>query len=263
VAFFKPEIEAFQITLAKRKEELLRNAGIDFLFMIKFDKNFAAVTAEEFISGILLGKLKVKKVIVGDDFAFGAGRKGNVDMLRAAAEKNGFKVDIVEKIKSPEGWIYSSTAVRNALRRGDIKSANQLLGREWEIEAEVVHGDARGRDMGFPTANQHIGAYIKPAFGVYAVKVLIEGEDQWRGGVANFGIRPMFKTKKPLLETYIFDFKGDLYGKHIRVHPIEYLRGEQKFETLDSLVHQIEHDCELARKILSAPEASLKLEVIG
>jgi riboflavin kinase/FMN adenylyltransferase len=193
--------------------------------------------------------LKVKHVVVGENFVFGKGRSGTVATL-AACDK--FKLTIVKPVASPEGQIYSSSIIRNLLQQGDFAGAEKLLGWPWQIEMPVAHGDKRGRELGYPTANQNVPDYIRIPYGIYAVRVQIENESQWRHGAANFGIRPMFEIAQPIFETFIFDFNDDIYGKTMRVQPVQHLRPEQAFKGIPALITQMKEDCIAARAVLKS-----------
>jgi riboflavin kinase/FMN adenylyltransferase len=170
-----------------------------------------------------------------------------VDTLRADKR---FGVTALEPAADAGGLVYSSTRIRAALREGDLAAAAALLGYPFEMEGEVLHGDKRGREIGFPTANQDVTRYVRLPFGIYAVRVLIEGEENWRSGAASFGLRPMFEVTQPLLETTIFDFQNEIYGKKMRVRPIKYLRPEMNFGHISELTAQIRKDCAHAREAL-------------
>jgi len=159
---------------------------------------------------------------------------------------------VIDPVTCTDGAAYSSTRIRDLLRRGDFGSAAKLLGRPWEIEAEIVHGDKRGRELGYPTANQRVDRYVRIPFGIYAVQALIEGEEKPRAGVANFGIRPMFRIRQPIFETHIFDFHQSIYGKAMRVQPVKYLRPEKIFDGLDALIAQMKQDCLEARAVFKS-----------
>jgi riboflavin kinase/FMN adenylyltransferase len=211
------------------------------------------VTANDFVANVLVEGLGVSHVVVGYDFVFGHNRGGDTEFLRRAGNDGGFGVTIVEPVSAPGEQIYSSTRIRDHLRAGRPADAAVLLGRPFEFEGRVMHGNALGRDLGYPTANLTFGEYLQPAYGIYAVRVGIEEEDgpQWHDGVASFGIRPTIgEDEEPILEAYIFDFSGDLYGKHLRVQLIDYIRPEIKFDGLEALTAQIEDDCRVAREIL-------------
>lgn len=243
---FRPDERPFRLTPPELKREALRAVGVDTLYELPFNWDFASQSAEAFIRDILIRGLGAAHVIVGYDFRFGQMRKGTPDMIAAT----GMPLTIIDPVKDGSEKI-SSSAIRHALRRGDVDQANALLGWRWEMRGKVEHGDKRGRELGYPTANFILGEdQIHPAYGVYAAHVQIEGDDIWRGAAINIGIRPMFETEHARVESYIFDFDEEIYGKTLRVRPVQFLRGEAKFDTLDTLKAQIEQDCIQARKIL-------------
>lgn len=248
--FFQPDIEPFRLTPAPVKKRLLTELGVDHVFALDFSRPLASLSAQDFIDGLLVQKLQARHVVVGEGFAFGHKRLGTVETLSACSS---FRTHAVAPVASPLGVVYSSTSARAFLRGGKFDVTEEILGWPWHIEMPVVHGDKRGRDLGFPTANQNVADYLRIPYGVYAVKALIEGEAYWRGGVANFGVRPMFEVPQPLFETYIFDFSGEIYGKILRVRPVEHLRPEQKFTSLDALVAQMKDDCLKAKAVLKSP----------
>lgn len=252
--FFQKGTEPFRLTLLPAKRRILGELGLDHLFVLPFDEKLAALTADEFIARVLAGALKARHIVVGADFAFGRGRSGTVETLRAAAAKGLFDLTVIDPVRSGDAEAYSSSRIRALLKAGKFADAAALLGRPWDIEAEVVHGDKRGRDLGYPTANQRLSRHLQPPFGVYAVRVLIEGEADWRPGAANFGIRPMFRIEEPIFETYIFDFVGDIYGKMVRVQPVAHLRPEMAFDGLEALKERIKQDCLAARAVLKSTE---------
>ena len=224
------------------------------MFALPFDESMAKRSAGNFVTEILVNGIGLSGVVVGPDFEFGKGRAGNVGTLKEMGAANSFTVTIFDMVKT-EGEKISSTRIRDqSPGAAHPEEAARLLGRFWAIEARVEHGDGRGRQMGFPTANMHLGHCLAPAFGVYAVRVTITENEKPIGrhdGVANFGIRPMYQTAVPLMEAHLFDFDGDLYGKHLAVELIAYLRPEAKFENLDALIAQIATDAQKARKILA------------
>jgi riboflavin kinase/FMN adenylyltransferase len=247
--FFGAQNEPFLLTNTHQKEYLLDElCAVDLLFNIPFTKEFAALSAEEFIQDVLVNGFGANHVVVGHDFCFGKMRSGKIDMLKAC---KAFETMVIDVLSHDNGTIYSSSEIRHALRRGDMDEANALLGWAWHVEAEVVHGDKRGRELGYPTANMKLGDYLCPALGIYATLVQIEGETTWRASATNIGIRPMFRADEPLIEAFIFDYSGDLYGKKLKVKPIQFLRGEAKFDSLDALKVQMAKDCHLAKEILS------------
>ena len=252
-SYFRPDDPPFRLTPFRNKPHLIEALGIDLLLVLHFDESLHNMTAEDFVAAVLVGGLGASHVVVGYDFVFGHNRGGDTEFLRRAGAENGFGVTIVEPVSAPGDRIYSSTRIRDHLRAGQPGEAAALLGRPFEFEGRVMHGNALGRDLGYPTANLTFGEYLQPAYGIYAVRVGIEEEDgpRWHDGVASFGIRPTIgEDDDPILEAYIFDFSGDLYGKHLRVQLIDYLRPEIKFDGLEALTAQIEEDCRVAREIL-------------
>jgi riboflavin kinase/FMN adenylyltransferase len=249
-------IECFRLTPLRVKARLLAELGIDALFALPFDAEMARRSPVEFVQQVLVEALGVKGVVVGRDFEFGKGRAGNLAALSYMGEMEGFGVTPFDTVLTAAGGEkISSTRIRTLLKEAKPEEAARLLGRWWEIEARVEHGDARGREMGFPTANMHLSHCLAPAFGVYAVMVSILDNErviQRHAGVANFGIRPMYRTQVPLLETHLFDFDGDLYGKYLSVELVRWLRPEAKFPDLDALIAQIAADAAQARAILGA-----------
>jgi riboflavin kinase/FMN adenylyltransferase len=258
--YFRPRPDSIRLTPLRTKARLLAELGVDALFALPFDAGMAERSAPDFVETVLLGGLGASGVVVGPDFEFGKGRAGNLATLTYMGEMEGFSVTCFDMVTAGEGGAekISSTRIRAALQAARPGEAAALLGRFWAVEARVEHGDARGRTMGFPTANMHLGHCLAPAFGVYAVRVTVLENERpvlRRDGVANFGIRPMYETKVPLMEAHLFDFDGDLYGKHLSVELIDYIRAEAKFPCLDDLIAQIRTDADTARAILkTTPE---------
>ena len=253
--FFRPSPESFRLTPFRTKARLLAEAGADVLFALPFDAQLAAKQAHEFVQDVLIDALDVTCVVVGGDFQFGKGRSGNTTTLSYMGEMEGFGVDIFGAVVGQGTEKISSSRIRIALKAGKPEEAAHLLGRYWAVESRIEHGDARGRTIGFPTANMRLVDTLAPAFGIYAVRVSILDNDKVIGrhdGVANFGVRPMFETAQPLFETYLFDFAGDLYGKHVSVELVAWLRPEMKLEGLDALKAQIARDCDAAKTALAA-----------
>ena len=251
--FFVPDGDPFRLTLLPEKARRLAALGAAHIFAPAFDAGFAGLSAAAFMA-FLQGRLHARHIVVGGDFAFGKNRSGNVDALRGM-----FDVTVVDPVTCGDGAAYSSTRIRDLLRRGDLAGAAGLLGRPWEIEAEIVHGDKRGRELGYPTANQQVDRYVRLPFGIYAVRAHIEGEEKARDAVANFGIRPMFRIRQPIFETHIFDFHQNIYGKIMRVQPVKYLRAEKIFEGLDALTAQMKQDCIAARAVFKFGESGARL----
>ena len=247
--FFRPSPESFRLTPFRSKAHLIAARGVDALFCLNFDAALAGKSAQDFIDEVLVRGLGVSGLVVGEDFQFGKGRAGNAATLK---ESGAFDVTIFEPVAAL-GRKISSTQIREALKQGRPERAAELLGHYWSIEGRVEHGDGRGRGIGFPTANMRLQDCLQPAFGVYAVRVSIIEDDRIvsrHDGVANFGIRPMFESATPLLESYLFDFDGDLYGKHLAVALIAYLRPEEKLPDLAALKARIAQDCRAARTAL-------------
>ncbi|HEY5238429.1 MAG TPA: bifunctional riboflavin kinase/FAD synthetase [Rhizomicrobium sp.] len=252
--FFRPSAESFRLTPFRTKARLIAGLGADAMFALAFDAQMAAKTAPQFVMDVLVDGLGVGAVVIGADFQFGKGRSGNASVLAYMGEMEGFGVTMFEPVAASGHDKISSTQIREALKAGRPEEAASLLGHCWTVEARVEHGDARGRTIGIPTANMHITDCLKPAFGVYAVRAAIIENDvevSRHEGVANFGIRPMFKTDEPLLETHLFDFDGDLYGKHLAVELVSYIRPEAQLDGMGALKAQIEKDIVVAKKVLA------------
>jgi len=251
--FFRPSEQSFRLTPFRAKARLIAGLGADFLYALAFDAEMAAKSADEFISDVLLGGLGVKAIVVGEDFQFGKGRAGNIATLSQAGRERGFGVTVFKPVAASGHDKISSTQIRDALKQGRPEEAARLLGHHWSVEARVEHGDKRGRELGFPTANMKHVDCLQPAFGIYAVRAKVLDDDRViseHEGVSSFGVRPMFQVDTPLLETYLFDFDGDLYGKHLSVELVSYLRPEMNLPDLDALKAQISADAEAARAAL-------------
>jgi riboflavin kinase / FMN adenylyltransferase len=255
--FFRPSPESFRLTPFRAKAHLLAEQGVDVMYALAFDAEMAKMSAQEFVLDVLVKGLGVDCVVVGADFQFGKGRAGNTTVLAYMGEMEGFGVDIFDPVSIDGHDKISSTRIREALKTGHPEEAATLLGHWWTVEGRVEHGDKRGRTIGFPTANMRLDHTLKPAYGIYAVRATLLEDDKpvaTYDGVANFGIRPMFETQTPLLETFLFDFDGDLYGKHLAVALIAYIRPEAKLDGLDALKAQIAADSEAAREALKGPD---------
>ncbi len=227
--------------------------GLDGMFVLTFDKDLASLDAETFLRDVLLRRLGAGAVVVGYDFHFGAGRTGTPAFLREAGPKLGIEVEIVEKVVADEQGsleAVSSTATREALERGDVRGAAALLGHPWSLTGMVIHGAKLGRQLGFPTANLAVDASCRLQHAIYAVEIDLDGRRL--KGVASFGRRPTVDDGPPLLEVYLFDFSDDIYGRAIEVFFVDFLRPEEKFESLDALIAQIRQDEAQARRILNA-----------
>ncbi|WP_225028408.1 bifunctional riboflavin kinase/FAD synthetase [Xinfangfangia pollutisoli] len=254
---FQPDGPSFRLMNAEARANRLAKLGVEHLFQLPFSKAMAALSPEAFVTEILSRGLGVSHVVVGEDFSFGRDRSGGAQDLARLGESQGagagFRTTIAPLIRQG-GTEISSTAIRRALSEGRPRDAAAMLGHWHRIEGEVVHGEKRGRELGFPTANMGLGGLHLPKFGVYAVEVdVLTGPQAGRYmGAASLGVRPMFDGEVPNLETYLLDFKGDLYGQHLSVAMVDYLRPEMKFDGLPALIAQMEADCGRARAILSA-----------
>jgi riboflavin kinase/FMN adenylyltransferase len=251
--FFRPDQPAFRLTPFRIKVRQLEAMGIDYLYVLPFNRELSAMSAEAFVVEILSEGLEVGHVVVGYDFVFGQGRRGNAALLRELGAIRGFGVTSVSPAASEGGEIYSSTRVREHLVAGRPMQAGQLLGRPWEIEGRVEHGEALGATLGYPTANVSLGEYLQPALGIYAVRGGIDlgRETLWRDGVAYLGRRPTVGGARLQFETHLFDYDGDLYGRHLRVALIDYIRADKKFDGLPALQAQMAEDSQRARDILA------------
>jgi len=254
--FFQPAQPPFRLTPFRIKVRQLEAMGVDNLFVLPFNSDLAAKSAEAFVVEVLSQGLDVAHVVVGYDFVFGHGRRGNNALLAELGRLHGFGITTVAPAASEGGEIFSSTRVREHLAAARPAAAAELLGRPWEIEGRVEHGEKLGRKLGYPTANFVLHEYLQPAFGIYAIKAGIdEGRETiWHDGVASFGYRPTVGGTHLVFEAHLFDWNGDLYGRHLRVAIIDYLRPEKKFDGLDGLRAQIDADCQAARRLLAAYE---------
>ncbi len=250
IRYFKPDAAPFRLTTLDQRERLFAAAGVDAMIVFGFDAELAALSAEAFVEQRLLAALKVGGVVTGEDFTFGRARSGDVNALRAWGRARGFSTDAVAPVML-DGETISSSRIRAALIAGDAETAARLLTRPYAIQGVVQHGDKLGRTIGYPTANLDMGEYLRPAYGIYAVRGRLD-DGRVLDGAANLGIRPSFDPPKELLEPHFFDFAGDLYGRTVSVELIDYLRPEAKFDTLDALVTQMDADCARAREILAS-----------
>lgn len=237
----------FRLSDWRGNARALESFGVDFLAICPFTREFASLSADDFLKLALVDGLAASHIAVGEDFRFGKGRAGDTRFLIEAGAAHGFSVTSVPAMAGADGVVFSSSMVRRALAAGDVERAAALLGRPWEIEAVVAHGDKRGRTIGFPTMNMDLGDLVRPALGVYTVKALIAGETAWRGGVANLGKRPTVGGLNERLETHLFDFDRDVYDKRVRVQLLRFIRPEQKFDSFEALKTQIARDAATAR----------------
>jgi len=251
VRFFKPDVPPFRLTTLEQRQELYLAAGATAMLVFHFDSELAGTSAEDFITEILIDRFGAHGVVTGGDFTFGQGAKGNVELLRSFGGANGLQSRVVDVVEDDSETV-SSSRIREALRDGDPQLAAKLLTRPFAIRGIVEHGDKRGRELGYPTANLVIDNYLRPKYGIYAVTGRILSTGEMLEGAASVGIRPQFEPPKELLEPYFFDFSGDLYGQEIEVAFHHLLRGEAKFDSLDELTAQMEKDCAEAKRLLSA-----------
>jgi riboflavin kinase/FMN adenylyltransferase len=246
--FFLPQAPGFTLTPEPIKLRLFAATGLDGAVVLRFDAALATHSAEAFVEEYLVGWLAVGGVVVGDNFHFGKGRLGTPQMLRQEGRRLGFAVDVLDRV-TWRGKPVSSGAVRAALGEGRIDDANDLLGYRWFVEGEVIRGAARGRDLGFPTANIALDPDCGLMQGIYAVRVSFGGAAY--DGVASFGRRPQFDNGAPLLEVMLFEYAGDLYGRTLSVEFAGFIRPEQKFDSIEALKARMALDCDEARAILA------------
>ena len=249
-SFFRPDLPVFRLTPPEAKARLVRALGLDGLVVATFDAEFARLPAETFVTDVLVDRLGLSGATIGWDFQFGRGREGTPAFLDDAGRRHGFTVDVVDPFSCEGGEPVSSSRIRAALESGDLAEAAGLLGYRWFVEGTVVGGDRRGRDLGFPTANIRLPDDCRLAHGVYAVTFAVDGV--LREGVANWGRRPQFDDGAPVLETFVFDFTGDLYGKRAEIAFVSRLRPEARFPSVADLVAQMHRDVAEARAVLAA-----------
>ena len=250
-AYFAPRSPPFRLTPLRIKAHCLEALGVEYLFVLHFDAKIASLAPDAFVGEVLAEGLGAAHVVVGYDFVFGKARAGNAEILRTLGNKFGIEVMIVAPV-GEGGAIFSSTRIREHLAAGRPDEAAALLGRTWEIEGRVVHGNKRGRELGVPTANIHFEEFLHPCRGIYAVRAGVDqgSETHWHDAVASFGLRAAVGGDSDVFEDHLFDFAGDLYGKHLRVALVDYLRPERNFDSLDDLAAQMREDCGKARELL-------------
>ena len=251
--YFAPDAPPFRLMNAGAKAHRLEKLGVETLYQLNFNAALAGLSAEEFARTVIADGLGLSHLVVGSDFCFGKGRAGTAQMLQEFGTEMGFGVTIADLVRDGR-QVYSSTAIRDALSLGHPEEAAKMLGHYHRIEGEVLHGDARGRDLGYPTANMSLEGLHKPKFGIYAVlvDVLTGGHQGHYHGVASLGERPTFGVNIPNLETFIFDFTGDLYGANLSVALVAFQRPELKFDSLEALIQQMDKDSLQARATLAA-----------
>ena len=250
VRHFRPEAPPFRLTSLDQRQRLFAAAGADAMLVFQFDGTLASTSAEDFVGDILAKRIGAGAVVTGEDFTFGKGRAGNAQVLRELGKAAGIAAETVAAV-SVDGTRVSSGRIRELLEAADPGAATRLLTRPFAVEAEVARGDGRGHDLGWPTANMRLGKYLRPAYGIYAVRVRLDDGSE-HDGVASLGIRPMFDPPEELLEANLFGFEGDLYGRTIEVMLLHYLRPEAKFADLEALTAQMAKDAEQARALLSS-----------
>lgn len=250
---FAPDAPPFRLMNAEARRNRLAKLGVQHLYELPFDRSLAALSPAEFARDVLAEGLGIAHVVIGADFCFGRGRAGTAASLQELGHYHGFATTIADLITADQQPI-SSSAIRQALSDGRPRDAAAMLGHWHRIEGEVIHGEKRGRELGYPTANMSVSGLHLPKLGVYAVKadVLTGPHRGSYNGAASLGVRPMFGVNQPNLETFLFDFKGDLYGAHLSIAFVEHLRPELKFDGLPALITQMAADCDQARAILAA-----------
>ncbi len=245
VRHFQPDAPPFRLTTLNQRERLFTAAGADAMLVFEFGAELAGTTAEDFVEKLLVERFGAVGIVTGEDFTFGKGRAGNIEVMKQLGEPLGLATKSVGPV-SDSDEVISSSRIRDALKAGDCETATKLLTRPFAIEGTVIHGDKNGRKLGYPTANIDIDHYLRPKYGIYAVKGRLP-DGRIVNGAANLGIRPTFDPPKELLEPYFFDFSEDLYGQVVEVELHHFLRGEKKFDDLDGLMAQMKKDCAKAR----------------
>lgn len=247
--YFQPGLPPLRLTSLAQRERLFAEAGADAMLVFPFDAALAGLSAEAFATERLVDRIGAGGVVTGTDFTFGKGRSGDVATLKTLGERYGFSAETVAPVGDGQA-VVSSSRIRDALREGRPREATALMTRPFAVEGVVEHGAKLGRQLGYPTANLSMGGYLRPAYGIYAVTGRL-ADGRVLKGAANLGVRPTIAgAPVELLEPYFFDFSGDLYGQTIEVGLIEYLRGEEKFESLDALKVQMAADCDRAQAVL-------------
>ncbi|MEO5640864.1 MAG: bifunctional riboflavin kinase/FAD synthetase [Sphingomicrobium sp.] len=249
VRFFRSDAPPFRLTSLDQRERLFAQAGADAMVIFAFDAAMAATSAEAFIADLLAARIGAAGVVTGTDFTFGANRGGNAQVLASLGATHGIAAEAVAAFEL-DGQPVSSSRVRDALVTGDPATATRLLTRPFAIQGSVGHGAKLGRTLGYPTANIALGPYLRPAYGIYAVRVRLDDGSE-HDGVANLGIRPSFDPPVELLETHLFDFDGDLYDRQIEVGLVAFLRPEARFTDMDAMIRQMDKDAARARALLA------------
>lgn len=249
---FQPDVPLPRITPPSMKAKMIEELGFDAVIELPFSRQFSKKSADEFVSDILLGSLNASNVVTGFDFHFGKDRQGGPAFLMEKGGENGFEVILVDAFRDDDAEVISSSRIREALAQGDVQLANTLLGYHYRVSAPIIEGEQLGRTLGYPTANMSVPSETPLLHGIFAVR-FVRADGSVYDGVASYGRRPtVTEDGKPLLETYVFDFKGDLYGEHCSVAFVKYLRGEEKFDGLDPLIAQMKIDEQDARTSLAS-----------
>ncbi|HEU4697323.1 MAG TPA: bifunctional riboflavin kinase/FAD synthetase [Sphingomicrobium sp.] len=249
VRFFRPDVPPFRLTTLDQREALFAHAGADAMLLFEFGPELASMDAEEFVAEVLAGWIGAAGVVTGDDFSFGKGRTGDASLLASVGAQHGIAAEAVAQVVL-DGERISSGRIREALVAGDTGTATRMLSRDYAIEGVVKRGDQRGRELGYPTANLELGDYLRPRYGIYAVRVTLDDGSE-HPGVASLGVRPTFEPAQELLEAHLFGFEGDLYRRKIEVALHAYIRGEQKFDSVEALVAEMRNDEAAARELLA------------
>jgi len=247
--FFHPEEPHFHLTPLPQKLAIFDRLGLDIAVVLPFDAQLAALSADEFVDRVIVDGLGARHVVIGHDFFFGRNRGGTPETMQAAASRAGFGLTVIPPV-AEDGEVFSSSAIRLRLAQGDVRGAARLLGREWRVAGTVVGGAKRGTGLGFPTANIPLPRGTALGHGIYAVRVHIDGEVH--DGAAYLGTRPTYDNGMPVLEVFLLDFDGDLYGRDIEVEFVDFIRADRKFDTSEALIAQMQADCARARDILAA-----------
>ena len=250
--FFHPEEPHFHLTPLPQKLAIFDRLGLDIAVVLPFDAQLAALSADEFVDRVIVDGLGARHVVIGHDFFFGRNRGGTPETMQAAASRAGFGLTVIPPV-AEDGEVFSSSAIRLRLAQGDVRGAARLLGREWRVAGTVVGGAKRGTGLGFPTANIPLPRGTAIGHGIYAVRVHIDGEVH--DGAAYLGTRPTYDNGMPVLEVFLLDFDGDLYGRDIEVEFVDFIRADRKFDTSEALIAQMQADCARARDILAATGA--------
>jgi riboflavin kinase / FMN adenylyltransferase len=247
--FFHPEEPHFHLTPLPQKLAIFERIGLDLAVVLAFDAGLAALSADDFVSRVIIDGLGARHVVIGHDFFFGKNRGGTPETMQAAAARAGFGITVIPPV-AEDGEVFSSSAIRLRLAQGDVKGAARLLGRDWRACGFVVGGAKRGAGLGFPTANIPLPKGTVLGHGIYAVRVHIDGARH--NGAAYLGTRPTYDNGMPVLEVFLFDFDGDLYGREIEVEFVDFVRADRKFDSSEALIAQMELDVARARDILAA-----------